>query len=407
MQEKKWDIEQLLNMSVEEFYNLNQRAERYHCSALHDQALSSLMDLRELDRVLASHILVSPTIRVNKDGDNLPPKDYTRPSGLEANAVRYVDSLKLFRCFRDGGTVIFRDMHRYCPTVTRLSWDLSEQLGFAVTINGYLTPRNSPGLVAHFDYHDIIVIQVVGSKEWYSYAVNADFPLDNNNWRNVARSVNTVVGNNPVPTSKEMLRPGDVMYMPRGSTHSAKTYDEVSFHLTLELQEWTQYDIVAALLKHVPEAPALRQPIPFGAEEDNWLRKSAQTAIVQMGMHSSSLDSSDLEWTIFRDSHADLFETPVPMISQYLALESLNPMTNLVRRPHLIFRFKHADVITLDLSDRSICFPVKYTQAVERALSGAPFMVEDLTSTAVSLDQVLIIVRALLSEGILIPIISS
>ena len=51
-------------------------------------------------------------------------------------------------------------------TFAELSTNLALELDHPVQINAYLTPPAEQGLDIHFDFHDVIVVQLAGRKRW-------------------------------------------------------------------------------------------------------------------------------------------------------------------------------------------------------------------------------------------------
>ena len=47
---------------------------------------------------------------------------------------------------------------------------LAAELGHPVPANAYVTPPSSRGFSAHYDVHDVFVLQLAGRKRWTVYA---------------------------------------------------------------------------------------------------------------------------------------------------------------------------------------------------------------------------------------------
>ena len=74
------------------------------------------------------------------------------------------------------------------------------------------------GLVPHYDDHDVLILQIQGSKTWHLY-VGADLPP-----REIQRDKDKAVVVEGLPTPTDVrLEAGDVLYVPRGRVHAAET----------------------------------------------------------------------------------------------------------------------------------------------------------------------------------------
>jgi ribosomal protein L16 Arg81 hydroxylase len=72
------------------------------------------------------------------------------------------------------------------------------------------------------------------------------------------------------PLIDTVLRPGDVLYLPRGFLHAATALGGVSTHLTLGVHTWTRYGVAEQLVQHALRTlagdDAVRRSLPFGVD---------------------------------------------------------------------------------------------------------------------------------------------
>lgn len=129
--------------------------------------------------------------------------------------------------FADGFTIAVDGLERHVPAIASLAQSIETELNFPVQVNTYVTPPGSRGLVPHYDPHDVLVLQVQGSKIWHLYS-GVDIPP-----HAMQRGDKAVPADGlPLPTDLRM-EVGDVLYLPRGLVHAADTDAEPSIHLTV------------------------------------------------------------------------------------------------------------------------------------------------------------------------------
>ncbi|MFK4082530.1 JmjC domain-containing protein [Kribbella sp. NPDC020789] len=402
---ERWKIDDLLGISAD---RLAEQRSRIHRPAQLDlEALGRLCTLADLDRILAGQSLAFPMVRCVRNGQRLSAELFTVPSGAEDDAIRYVDTEKLFKCFASGASIVVRDMHRYCEGLAEISWSLAEDLGCAVTVNGYLTPVAQQAFKPHFDYHDIVVVQIHGTKRWIEYDSNANLPLDDNNWRRTSGSVNPALPGTPAPIREHVLNPGDVLFVPRGGSHAVVSQDEATFHLTFELQQWTKFDVVNSALQHVFDAPALRESLPFGARDsalpvDPTDYHDATTTFLQV---ARDLDLGSVGWSLRRTSHVDMRETPVELVSQYVALQAFDEHLRVQRRPHILYQLNECPgAVELRTRLRVIRLPERMQPALRALMSGDPCSAAKLAeSSGLQPAEACELVRTLLADATLVP----
>lgn len=163
-------------------------------------------------------------------------------------------SLDLARVHGDlarGHTIVLDGLERYVRCVTALSHGLEVELNFPVQVNGYLTAPGSAGFLPHYDHHDVLILQLQGSKVWHLYGDAAVPPHD------MQRQRENDPHGLPSPTEPPAdvhLTAGDTLYLPRGRIHSAETTADASIHLTVGLHVPTVLD----LLTHTAHLLSLR-----------------------------------------------------------------------------------------------------------------------------------------------------
>lgn len=142
-------------------------------------------------------------VRLVKEGVTRRGDDrYRRADGC-------LDAARIRDDFADGHTIVFDGVERYVRTIAALSAAIEVELNFPAQVNAYLTPPHSTGLAPHHDDHDVLILQVRGGKSWRVYE-----------------------GDDVAPRRLH-LKPGDVLYLPRGQVHAARTTSEPSVHLSV------------------------------------------------------------------------------------------------------------------------------------------------------------------------------
>ena len=154
--------------------------------------------------------------------------------------------------FAEGHTVVLQALHRTWPAVLELSTRLAAELGHPVQANAYVTPPTSRGFSAHYDVHDVFVLQLAGRKHWTVHEPVHPDPLRNQPWNGHAAAVAARADDDP-PAVDTVLAPGDVLYLPRGWLHAATALGEVSAHLTIGVHVVTRFALVEAMLAAVAD----------------------------------------------------------------------------------------------------------------------------------------------------------
>eukprot|EP00536_Pseudo-nitzschia_multiseries_P011668 jgi/Psemu1/289831/fgenesh1_pg.410_\ len=112
--------------------------------------------------------------------------------------------------------------------------------------NAYLTPPHSQTVPPHADDRDVLVFQLVGYKRWKLYQERPiRYPYTHEQVGKSGIQVPESVLDGPLAFD-DCLQQGDVLYIPRGMVHEAKTTSnndapDLSFHITVALatHDWT------------------------------------------------------------------------------------------------------------------------------------------------------------------------
>ena len=189
-----------------------------HCAGYFDSLLhgpSAVEELLELFRQQPS------AVRLMRGND--------KKSGSESHQLvdGTLDLVGIRNDFADGFTIVADGVEQYVRAIASLAHSMEIELNFPVQVNAYITPPGSRGLVPHYDDHDVLILQIQGSKIWHLYT-GVDIPPHEMQRRDKAVSTDDL----PLPTNLR-LEVGDVLYMPRGLVHAADTDVELSIHLTV------------------------------------------------------------------------------------------------------------------------------------------------------------------------------
>jgi Cupin superfamily protein len=159
-------------------------------------------------------------VRLIRGQDKKGPDSYRLVDGT-------LDLAGVLNDFADGYTVVLDGVDQYAREIGSLARSIEVELNYPTQVNAYISPPASQGLVAHYDDHDLLVLQIEGSKIWHLYD-GADVPP-----HDLHRKEKSVPTNDlPVPTDFR-LEVGDTLYLPRGRIHAAETGSEASIHLTV------------------------------------------------------------------------------------------------------------------------------------------------------------------------------
>ena len=364
-------------------------------------AFRDVLDLDGVDELLSRRGLRSPFLRLAKDGAVVDSRSFTGPGGAGAEVGDQVRDDAVSALFADGATVVLQALHRTWPPVIDLAVKLAVELGHPVQANAYVTPAQSRGFSAHYDVHDVFVLQLSGRKHWTVHAPVHPDPLRHQPWNDHVAAVRSRVQDQPALDT--VLEAGDVLYLPRGWLHAATAQGGVSAHLTVGVHVVTRYALVEALTALVATDEDLRASLPLGLDVADPEALAPHVESVRAALHAA-LDRVPVE-AIARGVRRKVWDggrpEPLRPVAGAAFADGLAPGDAVRVRIGLRCRLTAAHPMVLELPDRRITLPEATRPALKTLLGGGTHVVGSLPGLDEA-DQ-LVLVRRLLREGVVIP----
>nr|WP_231121715.1 cupin domain-containing protein [Motilibacter peucedani] len=363
---------------------------------------SDLLSLDAVDELLSERGLRTPFIRVAKDGQVIDPSRWTGSGGAGAEIADQVRDDALLGLFADGASIVLQGLHRNHPPLVAFASALAAELGHPVQVNAYVTPPQSRGFDAHYDVHDVFVLQVAGEKRWRISRPVLESPLRSQVWTDRRAAVAERAAEEPF--LDEVLRPGDALYLPRGWLHAAEALGDVSAHITVGIHTVTRYAVAEALTALAARSPELRRSLPLGVDvaDPAAVQEEVAATLEALAAAVREVPAADVAERLRRSVWPKSRPAPIAPLAQAAAARSATGTTAVRLRDALRAQLRPAgDSVQLVLPGRSLTLPADTAAAVDALLSGETFLAAELPG----LDEAdgVVLVRRLLREGVVVP----
>lgn len=197
----------------------------------------------------------APAFRMVRDGTTLPRSQLCRSAGV---GHQHLDDLiepnRMLEAYSSGASLVLQGLQHTDRAMGQLSTNLALELHQPVQLNAYLSPAAARGLDLHFDYHDVIVVQLSGTKAWRIWEPLDRSQLPQKRGQGIPKPQWSEVGE---PLIEVTVHSGDVLVIPRGHPHAAATVDEESAHLTIGIMSLSWQALLAQQLRNVAGGRAL------------------------------------------------------------------------------------------------------------------------------------------------------
>jgi hypothetical protein len=379
-------LQQLLDqLPLPEFFENYYGKTWYHSiGANRANRFDELVDLSDLERLLF---------------DRDDREDFVQVAGGQVGPGGIIDASPTRHCtvqaaldhWLSGKSLIFHGIDRRLPAVSELSRDLEGEFKCRVWCNLYLTPAGSHAFTTHYDTHDVFVIQILGSKSWRIGTPAAEFPLPFQERQKGGPDIADAC-------HKLVLRPHDVLYVPRGVLHDAVSEAELSCHLTVGLHPKTYLDLIlTAVTIAADRDPRFRKYLPPGSFKVQDGDIAAAVVLMRDICSDDFLDAGDAFAELLASERR---RAPTGVLRLPEAVETLSEADFFQAIPNLLCSLsQEKDVIELAVFGRSMGFPFNSRADIELCLSGNAFQLADIGTPAAPAER-LGLVRRLILEGV-------
>ncbi len=370
------------------------------------RGFDDLLDLDAVDELLSRRGLRTPFLRMAKDGNVIETRRFTRSGGAGAEIGDQVADDAVARLMADGATAVLQGLHRVWPPVIEFAAALGSDLGHPVQVNAYVTPPSSRGFSAHYDVHDVFVLQLSGSKRWVIHAPVLDAPLRSQPWGDRSEAVASAARTND-PLIEAVLEPGDALYLPRGFLHAAQSLGETSAHLTVGVHPVTRYALVEALLSGAADEAELRTSLPVGVDlsSGDGIAADVEASVRALVRHLADADPDDVARRLRARVWPASRPEPLSPLRQARAVAAVDAGMRICRRPHLRWTVSAGadpERVQVESPHARLSLPRTDAAALEVIAAGGVVTVGQLPG--LDADGQISLVRRLLREGVVVPL---
>jgi ribosomal protein L16 Arg81 hydroxylase len=350
-----------------------------------------LVSIELLDQYLERKDIRYPGIRLVKNGLELPQTDYLTnfPYG---NKVfdNVIDNDRFFTLFSQGATAVFQAIHKTLPSLSGFCQRIEKYYNFPLQTNIYLTPRSSKGFQAHFDNHDVFVLQVHGSKVWKVYDSPIYLPTET--------FEKSMLPEHMVPQIEVELKQGDTLYIPRGFVHEAVTTNQVSMHITLGLLSYKWIDVLRLIVNDAHKINGFKESFRFDKLDEQEIEKTIKDLVNQL---LSVVDYSNISKKFKTRFIKKGLTSDNNRLLDMIRADEVNAATIFELRNEISYNIAETDAeIILSYYNKQVKFPAYVLATIKAMANSKSFTVEGLNSNIDTAGK-LVLCKKLLQEGFL------
>lgn len=320
----------LAPVSEEAFLGHFLEKKRLHIKPQQRDRAATLFPWPTINHLIESDLLPAERLRVVRANVDILPGMFRHKDGSHGVRAGALQGL-----LAQGVSMIMNGVGDYVPQIGRLSDAIERRLGHRAWVNAYLSFGRGSALKAHWDEHDVLVVQIHGNKRWRSYGIPVAFPVAN---FNAGKDLGSEI------MWEDVLEAGDVLYLPRGEVHEAMVEGPNSVHLTIGLQTPSGIDFLLWLAeKGAPDVLLRKDVTRLGGGTEIARRESELKTRLHALIDSASLS----DYFVADDARRKL--RPLLNLGMEEALDSSTRLVPAWRRPVSL----PPDAATLAIADET------------------------------------------------------
>ena len=222
-------------VTSDDFFRQYWELQPLHISRNDNEYFADVLTLAQIETLLSTQELRFPSVQLSHRKNPIASAEYT-------DASDQILPLRLIEYHHEGATIVISQAHKRLSALAQLKRQIQQELQLRCQTNLYLSPPENQGFNAHYDSHDVFILQVQGSKTFNFYGGGVELPYNHEAFEPGRHVPGALEESIPV-------EPGDTLYIPRGVMHDAVANDTTSLHITLGVYAMTQRDVLLEMVE--------------------------------------------------------------------------------------------------------------------------------------------------------------
>ena len=304
----------------------------------------------------------------------------------------------IFNEINNGTSLVLNNLSEDIPKLGQFTFNISHEIESKMWSNIYVTPPGEQTFDQHYDTHDVFILHTHGQKKWNLYDTPVYLPDSTQKWESENFNKRTK------PHTSITLKPGDLLYIPRGMIHEAATTTTVSIHITLGLTSIKYNSLFKQLEKEAIKNPYFRKTL-IPNNHENSQKSLEEDERIFKSILIDEIKKIDYHELVTKTKEDFLFNKIPKNYNNYFTNFALLPQ--LSKKSTVKFKkglhgsiFEQHPFICLQINDRVEEFPPFLKSTLEELINGKAVVIKDIRGNMVVEDK-LKLVQSLIEKEIL------
>ena len=228
---------------------------------------NNVVSLEILDDMLSkSNVWNNKNFKMMLDQKTLNYNDYSSLSIDITGSNNRPDVDKVQRLVSKGASIILNDIEKYNKNLLKISDELQRLTQGRCQGNLYFSMASHKAFGPHFDLHDVFAFHFEGEKVWNIYENIENSPINHPVFKispeeRIKRAGKLI--------DQVTLKPGDLLYIPRGQYHDALASKNGAIHVAFGLTYFKPMDLMSSLWEKFILNDFMRQDIQLNPNKND------------------------------------------------------------------------------------------------------------------------------------------
>ena len=231
------------------------------------------------------------SLMVMNDTNKVDPALYFDELPRATGNERFVLNLeKIEGLIKRGCSVVLNDVHTLNPVLQAFALKLQKLTKGSCQANLYFSMGNNKAFGPHFDDHEVFALHCAGEKVWNIYENVEPYPINADIFKKDLKERMALSGD---LKEQVTLKPGSLLYMPRGQFHDALASGNGSIHLAFGVNRMMPLDLLDGIWQRLVADSWVRSDLPRDLTDKNLKAtfKKLGQKVAELGDDKAVLDS--------------------------------------------------------------------------------------------------------------------
>ena len=194
-----------------------------------NENLKEVMNINNLNKLISMHNCWDQknfSLVLNKN--TIPFSSFLTSGESLGFAKTAPDPIKVENFIRKGASLVLNDLIYFSKDVEKLASDLQLITNGRCQANLYFSMQSHQAFAPHFDTHDVFALHCEGEKLWNIYENIEKDPINHPIYK---QELNDKTQKPGKIIDQVLLKPGDLLYLPRGQFHDALASKNGAMHV--------------------------------------------------------------------------------------------------------------------------------------------------------------------------------